>query len=93
MDFVDRITASDEGLLEFIEHFTTYTTISTSGEYGSRKERRFDFNSLQNFLNLEIVKERVEKIKVQNLLLFEKHKETLVYFLENIDTRNQRSKF
>jgi predicted KAP-like P-loop ATPase len=93
MDFVDRITASDEGLLEFIEHFTTYTTVSTTGEYGSRKERRFDFNSLQNFLNLEIVKKRVEKIKVQNLLLFEKHKETLVYFLENIDTRNKRSKF
>lgn len=87
--FIKNIKEDDNKLLSFIDKHTV-KRLSYSG-YSSHEERIFSYEGLSKFLNLEEVKSRLEKIKVQKPSLYENHKEIIDLYLNNWGQKDNNS--
>jgi predicted KAP-like P-loop ATPase len=83
--YIKDLMNTDEGLLIFIDKFISETYSYTFGNYGYRLIRKFDYESLNSFVNLEFIKLRLDKIKQINVVQYESKKEAIDLFLSNYD--------
>lgn len=90
IDFVSRTLSTDEGLLNFVEHFIAFSTSLSADDLVERKTKGFNYQSLNHFSNLDNIKLKLESIKSQNSDLYKKHAETIDFFLDNFDQRNNQ---
>ncbi|KKH99664.1 hypothetical protein EO95_13330 [Methanosarcina sp. 1.H.T.1A.1] len=81
--YVENLINTDEGLTKFVEKFTCEVYSQTLGDYGYRTIKKFNYKNLNEFIELQIVKNRLQKIKQANNMLYESKKEIVDFFLNN----------
>lgn len=87
--FVDNVLGDDNKLLAFIDKFVTETISQTIGDYGFRKIKKFNYKSLGDFVELNNIKARLDKVKNENNDLYEENKQMIDLYLENYDNKDK----
>lgn len=85
--YIHEITEDDISFLTFFDKFEYETRSQTVGDRGVQTHKRFHFKNLSEFCDLEEVKGRIEKIKL-NPSLYLKHKSAIDLFIKYFDKRN-----
>ncbi|MCA9385937.1 hypothetical protein KC717_04790, partial [Candidatus Dojkabacteria bacterium] len=87
--FIEKIENDNQKLISLVVKFISESRSQRIGEYGVKILKKFDYNSLANFLDLDLVKTKLEEIKIQNSLEYRKDKETIDLFLNNFDKKDK----
>jgi predicted KAP-like P-loop ATPase len=85
--YINDLIDNDESFLVFFDKFEFETRSQTSGDYGVRFHKRFNYRNLAEYCDLNELKARIEKIKSENNL-YEKHKSSIDLFLKYFEKRN-----
>lgn len=85
--YINEITEDDISFLTFFDKFEYETRSQTVGDRGVQTHKRFNFKNLSEYCDLEEVKGRIEKIKLNPSLYF-KHKSAIDLFIKYFDKRN-----
>lgn len=81
--YVEKLLSTDEGLIKFVEKFTCEVYSQTLGDYGYKTIKKFNYKNLNEFIELQLVKSRLQKIKQANNMQYESKKEIIDFFLNN----------
>lgn len=87
--FIDNILDNDKKLLVFISKFVNEIRSQTVGDYGFMRTKKFNYESLRNFVELETIKSRLEKIKTENNDLYNENKQLIDLYLGYYDTKDK----
>lgn len=87
--FIDNILDNDKKLLIFISKFVNETRSQTVGDYRFMRIKKFNYESLRNFMELENIKSRLEKIKTENNDLYNENKQLIDLYLGYYDTKDK----
>ena len=87
--FIDNILDDDNKLLVFVNKFVTEIRSQTIGDYGVSVIKKFNYKSLEDFVELDDTKTRLEKIKNENNDLYKENKQLIDFYLGNYDTRDK----
>lgn len=82
-NYVEKLTSTDEGLVKFIEKFTCEVYSQTVGDYGYKTIKKFNYKNLNQFIELQIVRNELLEIKQANNTLYESNEEIIDFFLNN----------
>ena len=85
--FIDNILDDDNKLLAFVDKFVTEIRSQTIGDYGVSRIKKFNYKSLEDFAELDYIKIRLEKVKIENNDLYEENKEIIDCYLGNYDSK------
>ena len=85
--FIDNILDDDNKLLAFVDKFVAEISSQTIGDYGISKIKKFNYKNLENFVELDFIKTRLEKVKNENNDLYEANKEIIGFYLGNYDRK------
>ena len=88
-DFIKEITANDTKLLLFIATFVTKSKSQTIGDYGVKVTKKFNYKSLNDFIDLSEIKLKLEEIKKQDSQLYKNNKEAIELFLDNFENKDK----
>lgn len=83
------VIKEDSTLIEFLEKFISEIQSLSMGDYGVRNIKRYNYKSLQDFINLEGIRNRLLKIKENNQDLYINNKEIIHLFLDNYDKKDE----
>lgn len=86
--FIENILMDDENLLAFVGKFITEKMSHTLGDYASKITKQFNYKNLRDFVDIENIKSRLEKIKNENNDLYKENKQTIDFYLENYDKQD-----
>jgi predicted KAP-like P-loop ATPase len=81
--YVDEITSSDSGLINFLNIFVHEGFSQSMGDYVGRKIIKFNYESLEHFIPTNGVKDRLVNIKRSQVDLYQKNKDLINMFLDN----------
>jgi predicted KAP-like P-loop ATPase len=81
--YIESLLKTDEGLIKFIEKFISETYSHTFGDYGYRAIKKYNYEDLNAFVEIELIKRRLEAIKQTNNIMYENKKETIDFFIHN----------
>lgn len=88
-EFKKTVTEDDKKLMMFVAKFISETKSQTIGDYGVKIEKKFNYKSLNDFIDVDQVKEKLEEIKRQNTELCKNNKEAIDLFLDNFDKKEK----
>lgn len=80
---------NDSNVVKFLEKFVSEIQSQSAGDYGVRNIKKFNYKSLQDFVDLEQVKNRLNKIKSSNGDIYINNDEIINMFLDNYDKRDE----
>jgi predicted KAP-like P-loop ATPase len=86
-NYIREITEDDISFLNFFDKFEYETRSQTSGDRGVQTHKRFHYNNLSEFCDLDEVKERIERIQ-SNESLYLQHRSAIDLFIKYFDKRN-----
>jgi len=81
--YVQGLINDDSGLIEFIKHFVLESFSHSFGDYVGKKQKQFNYKSLNDFTSSSEIKVRIEDIKNSRSLLYLDNKDIIDMFLEN----------
>ena len=86
--FVDDILDDDNKLVAFVDKFVTETMSQTIGTNANTvRTKKFNYKYLENFVKLDYIKTRFEKVKIENNDLYGRNKEIIDCYLGNYDRK------
>lgn len=86
--FIDNILADNNKLIAFVGKFVNVRTSHTAGDYASKRSNFFNYKSLGDFVDIDNIKSRFEKIKSENNDLHKENKQIVDFYLENYDHKD-----
>lgn len=72
--YVEKLISTDSGLLTFVEKF----------KYENRRQTAFSYDDLKQFVEPQIVKSKLQKIKQTNNIQYESNKDSIDIFLSDL---------
>lgn len=87
--FIKEVIDDDAKLLLFTAKFISETKSQTIGDYGVKITKKFNYKSINDFIDLEEMKKRLEEIRKQNNELYINNKESIDLFLDNFDKKGK----
>ena len=87
--FIDNILGDDNKLLAFMDKFVNEIISQTIGDYGVRRIKKFNCKSLGDFVELDNIKSKLEKVKSENNDLYKKNKQMIDFYLGNYDNKDK----
>ena len=87
--FIDNILGDDNKLLAFMDKFVNEIISQTIGDYGVRRIKKFNYKSLGDFVELDNIKSKLEKVKSENNDLYKKNKQMIDFYLGNYDNKDK----
>ena len=87
--FIKKIIENDQKMILFVAKFISESRSQTIGDYGVKVTKKFNYKSLDNFLDLEQIKTRLEEVKNRDTKLYKDNNETIDLFLDNFDKRDK----
>lgn len=81
--YVEKLISTDEGLIKFVKKFPCEVYSQTLGDYGYKTIKKFNYKNLNKFIELQRVKNRLQKVKQENNILYESENEIIDFFLNN----------
>ena len=88
-EIIKEITDDDVKLLLFVAKFVSESKSQTIGDYGVKVSKKFNFKSIDNFIDLANIKSKIENIKNQNKEMYQSNKEIIDLFLNNFDNKDK----
>lgn len=88
-EFIKEIEDNDLKLLLFMSKLVSETKSQVIGDYGVNLTKKFNFNSLNDFIDLSEIKSRLEEIKNQNSELYKNNKDLIDLFFNNYDNKDR----
>jgi predicted KAP-like P-loop ATPase len=89
--FVNELIKDDKGLIILLKNFLSKRSSHTIGDYVSRTAWKMSYKGLRDFINLDEVKKRLEKVKIHELQ--GKEKLAVETFLRDFDSRDKNIDF
>lgn len=88
-DFIKEIKEDDQKLIKFLSKFISESRSQMLGDYGVNVKKKFNYNSLRDFFDLEQIKTKLEAVKSQDTELYKENKETVNLYLNNFDKKDK----
>lgn len=88
-EFIKEITDADAKLLLFIAKFVSETKSQTIGDYGVKVIKKFNYKSLNDFIDLAKIKLKLEEMKKQDNEQYKNNKEAIELFLDNFGKKDK----
>lgn len=86
--FAITILGDNQKLLLFLAKFISETRSQSSGDYGVKRTKKYNYKNLNDFTNLDEIKKKLEEVKKENNDLYLANKETIDLFLNNFDNKD-----
>ena len=88
-EFIKEIIDDNVKLLSFMAKFVSETKSQTIGDYGFKVIKKFNYESLVNFVDLTEIKTKLEGIKKQNSKSYKHNKQEIDLFLDNFNKKDE----
>jgi predicted KAP-like P-loop ATPase len=88
-DFKKTVTEDDKKLMLFVAKFISETKSQTIGDYSVKTSKTFNYKNLNDFIDLDQMKAKLEEIKKQNTELYKNNKEAIDLFLDNFEKKDK----
>lgn len=88
-EFIKEVTDDDAKLLLFMAKFVSETKSQTIGDYGVKITKKFNYKSVNDFIDLEEMKKKLEEIRKQDNEPYKNNKESIDLFLDNFDKKDK----
>ncbi|MFH1188255.1 MAG: hypothetical protein V1652_00215, partial [bacterium] len=88
-EFIKEVTDDDAKLLLFTAKFVSETKSQTIGDYGGKITKKFNYKSINDFIDLEEMKKKLEEIRKQDNELYKSNKESTDLFLDNFGKKHK----
>ena len=74
----------------FITKFISEVKSQAINDYAVKRTAKFNYEGLNNFIDLIDIKTKLEKIKRQNNAIYQSNKQTIDLFLNNFEKKDQQ---
>src|SRR3990167_4888183 len=88
-EFIKEVSGDDIKLLLFTAKFISETKSQTIGDYGVKITKKFNYKSVNDFIDLKEIKTKLEEVKKQDNELYKSNKESIDLFLDNFDKKDK----
>jgi hypothetical protein len=87
--FIAGILKDEEKLLKFLNKFIGKSSVHTMGRKWSKIKKHFNYKVLENFVELNKVKEIISSIKIKKKPLYKENQEMIDLFLKDFDKKDR----
>lgn len=86
-NYVEEVTRDDQGLMEFLGHFIAESHRHTLGDYVGSKKKSINYKGLNEFIDMEQIKSRLETVRSSHDEVYSENKEIVDMFLDNFNNQ------
>jgi hypothetical protein len=63
-EYIAKEIKEDKKLIDFLKLFISYTYSQTSGDYTTRKNIKYNYNGIVNFIDVDEIIDRIKKLNI-----------------------------
>ena len=95
MEYIQSAISTDNGLIKYLEMFNSISYRHSGNDYTARENKKFDYKNLKDFIDPEIIVQRVRKIQkhIVNHNVTEESKISIKMFLDYYDGKIKHDRF